>query len=131
MEPVKIYPNTNLRDEMPEHVDAFFAWLRSNGVDPNGVPMDKLMTVERDVIDFWWWTKPRTPEPEGAQGLERSFASGDYPLSHLQVHIKTPLPEDLEIALRAVNDRWTARQAELTRKIHGLNLPCPKCGHQR
>lgn len=131
MEPVKIYPNTKLHEEMPEHVEAFFAWMRSNGVDPNGVPMDKLLTIDQNIVDFWWWTKDSTPEPEGAHSLERAFASGEYPLSHLQMAIKTPLPEDLEVALRAVNDRWLAKQAKVERAVHGMNLPCPKCGHQR
>lgn len=131
MEPVKIYPNTKLHDEMPEQVEAFFAWMRSNGVDPNGVPMDKLLTIERNTIDFWWYTKAETPEPEGADSLERTWSAGDYPLSHLQMRIKIPMPEDLQVALRAVNDRWLAQQAELKAKLYGLNTPCPKCGHQR
>lgn len=131
MEPVKIYPNTNLHVEMPEQVEAFFAWMRSNGVDPNGVPMSKLLTIERNIIDFWWYTKATTPEPEGAESLERTYSAGEYPLSHLQIRIKNQMPEDLQAALQAVNDRWQDQQANLKAKLYGLNDPCPKCGHQR
>jgi hypothetical protein len=127
MEPVKIYPATNLYEEMPDKVEDFFAWMRSNGVDPDGVPMDKEVIIGRGMIDFYWWTGPKTPEPQDAHALQRWFESDQKPLSHLQLPLKHPLPDDLASALRKLNEHWD----DLKRQIYGLNVPCPNCGHQR
>lgn len=103
---VTIYPSTNLAKELrDEQFERVMEWFRSNGVDPRGVPRGHPVVIDL-MIDFWWWTKPEISEPEGAHSLERTFTSDEYPLSHLQVPVKNPLPEDLETALRALQAKW-------------------------
>lgn len=127
MEPVKIYAGTNLHEEAPDLVLPLFTWLRANGVEPDAIPMDKELVIDQGLIDFWWWTTPNIPEPMGAHAIQRWFESDQKPLSHLQLPLKHPLPEDLAAALRKLNEHWDA----LKRQVYGLNLPCPNCGHQR
>jgi len=131
MEPLTIHPGTNLAKELPaEQFGEVMEWFRSNGIEPNGVPPGEPVVIEHQ-IDFWWRTTPQTPEPEGAHTLERTFASGEFPISHHQIAVTNPLPEDLESILRGLAARWDAVQAELSSKLMGLNLPCPNCGHKR
>lgn len=131
MEPVKIYAGTNLHEDMPGPVLIdLFAWFRENGVEPTQVPMNREIVIG-ELIDLWWWASPKTPEPEGAYALERSFESGEVPLAHLQAPVRTPLPAELETALRDIQNRWDEKDAALRRQIYGINAPCPKCGHQR
>jgi hypothetical protein len=126
MESVTIHPGNDLQEDLPEGMhDRLLDWLRSNGVDPNGVPSDREVVIDR-FIDFWWFTTAALPEPEGSRVLERTLASGEFPLSHCQKEVIHPLPEDLAKALRSLTQKW----ADLRARVEARFPRCPNCGHR-
>jgi hypothetical protein len=125
MEPVTIHPGNNLQKELPEGMyPRLMDWFRSNGVDPDGVPRDHEVVID-DLIDFWWFTTPTTPEPDGSHALEWSLGFGEYPLSHRQKEVTHALPADLAEALGALTRQWMDLRAHVEARLP----KCPNCGH--
>lgn len=115
MEPVKIYPNTNLHKELPaEQTAAVLEWFRSNGVDPDGVLMGEPVTIHTH-IDFWWSGK-KQHNPDWPT-LEGHYAAGDFPRTHHQVEVTVPLPDDLAAALREIAARRDAERAVIRAQL--------------
>jgi hypothetical protein len=87
----------------PDDYAALLAWFERNGIDPNEIRNDRLVTIANGVIDCWA-TNPVAPA--GSRIIEATWTVGDLP----DVHLEAPVIEDMEPGLaERVHALWLAR----------------------